>query len=321
MKQYLDLMKKIKDDGVLKPNRTGVDTYALFGEALKFNLQDGFPLVTTKRIHLKSVIHELLWFLGCHMKDERYSNLPMTNIKYLTDNGVSIWNEWADSEGNLGKVYGYQWTHWEKFIEVENGLYKKTYINQIDELINKLINKPEDRRMMVTAWNPAQLDEMNLPPCHYGFQCYSVLLSGEKRRELFKKWIQENKTDDTGMSVDDAMEHFNFPKRELHLAYNQRSNDYMLGNPFNFASYAFLTYMLAHVTNHVVGGLTTFMGDVHLYVNHFEYINEQLTRTPRPLPQLKIKRKVDSIYDFKYEDFEIVGYDPYPNWKNVPIAV
>lgn len=321
MKQYLDLMKKIKDNGTLKRNRTGVDTKALFGEMLKFDLKEGFPLLTTKKLHMKSVIYELLWFLGNHMKDEKYKDLPKTNIKFLTDNGVTIWNEWADSNGDLGKVYGYQWTNWEKFKENPDGTITKSYLNQIDDVIYKLINNPEDRRMKVTAWNPAQLDEMNLPPCHTDFQVYSDPMTNLERINSFNEYVKLYGLDVSGMSTEQAMEHYNYPKRKLSLLWHQRSNDYLLGSPFNIASYALLTYMLAQVTNHTVNELTYFMGDVHLYVNHFEYVNEQLERIPRQLPRIKINRDIKNIYDFKYEDFEIIEYNPYPNWKNVPIAV
>jgi thymidylate synthase len=326
MKQYLDLLRDIKENGVLQENRTGTDSISVFGRQIRFNLEDGFPLLTTKKLHTKSIIYELLWFLGIHMKDERYKDLPLTNIKYLKDNGVSIWDEWADKDGNLGKIYGYQWTNWDKYKYVKtfgSSDYdiKNSPINQIDNIIDQLKNNPNSRRIIVSAWNPGQLDEMNLPPCHYGFQCDSVKM---KDSERYMKWIEYQKIhrlEDTGMSAEAAMDHYNFPTRKLSLMWNQRSCDTFLGIPYNIASYAFLTHMLAMVTNHIPYEVIGNLGNTHLYMNHMEYVNKQLEREIKQLPTLKINRKVTDIYDFKFEDFEIIDYDPYPNWKNVPIAV
>lgn len=317
MKQYLDLLRDIKENGIQKTNRTGTDTISVFGRQIRFNIEDGvIPLLTTKKIHTKSVIHELLWFLGNHMKMYEYKNLPMTNTRYLTDNGVSIWNEWADENGDLGKIYGYQWTKWNKI----NVLGQTEYINQIDNLINDLINNPDSRRLMVTAWNPSQLYEMNLPPCHYGFQCYSVEMDENER---FMKFIRfkEGKPFKLDGNLMTAMDKEGFPRRKLSLMWNQRSVDTFLGLPFNIASYSILTYMLAMVTNHYPHEVIGNLGDTHLYVDHIKYVDEQLQRKPKNLPQIVINRKVSNIYDFKFEDFKIVNYDPFPNWKGVPIAV
>jgi len=245
----------------------------------------------------------------------------LTNVKYLKDNGVSIWDEWADKDGNLGKVYGYQWTNWDVINYVEHGQSEKYFINQIDNIIDQLKNNPNSRRIIVSAWNPGQLNEMNLPPCHYGFQCDSVKM---KDSERYIKWIEYkkiNRIEDSGMSSEDAMKHYNFPTRKLSLMWNQRSCDTFLGIPYNIASYAFLTHMLAMVTNHIPYEVIGNLGNTHLYMNHMEYVNKQLEREIKQLPTLKINRKVTDIYDFKFEDFEIIDYDPYPNWKNVPIAV
>jgi len=321
MKQYLDLLRDIKENGILQENRTGTDSISVFGRQIRFNLEDGFPLLTTKKLHTKSIIYELLWFLGIHMKDERYKDLLLTNVKYLKDNGVSIWDEWADKDGNLGKVYGYQWTNWDVINYVEHGQSEKYFINQIDNIIDQLKNNPNSRRIIVSAWNPGQLNEMNLPPCHYGFQCDSVKM---KDSERYIKWIEYkkiNRIEDSGMSSEDAMKHYNFPTRKLSLMWNQRSCDTFLGIPYNIASYAFLTHMLAMVTNHIPYEVIGNLGNTHLYMNHMEYVNKQLEREIKQLPTLKINRKVTDIYDFKFEDFEIIDYDPYPNWKNVPIAV
>lgn len=253
MKQYLDLLQDILDNGVDKADRTGTGTRSVFGRQMRFDLSKGFPLMTTKKIHLKSVIHELLWFI----KGD-------TNIKYLQDNGVRIWNEWADENGNLGPVYGSQWRNW-------NG----DGIDQLKILIDTLKNNPNDRRMIVTAWNPSKINEMALPPCHMTFQFY----------------VANNK---------------------LSCMLYQRSCDMFLGVPFNIASYALLTQMLAHICGFELGEFVHTLGDTHIYFNHMEQVKEQLSREPKSLPQMIIKRKVDSIDDFKYEDFEIINYDPYP---------
>ena len=244
-------------------DRTGTGTISAFGLQSRYPLADGFPLVTTKKLHLRSIIHELLWFLSGD-----------TNIGYLKDNGVSIWDEWADENGDLGPVYGHQWRHWPG---------RKGEIDQIATLLDQIENTPDSRRMIVSAWNPADVPDMALPPCHTLWQ---VRIAGGK----------------------------------LHLQLYQRSADMFLGVPFNIASYALLQHMLAHVTGYAVGDFVHTMGDAHIYSNHMEQVRTQLSRSPKPLPQLRISRKVTSLFDFKYEDFEISGYDPDPAIR-APVAV
>ncbi|MBS1487025.1 MAG: thymidylate synthase [Bacteroidetes bacterium] len=264
MQPYLDLMKDILENGSTKTDRTGTGTKSVFGRQLRFNLSDGFPLVTTKKLHLRSIIYELLWFLRGD-----------TNIKYLKDNGVSIWDEWADKNGNLGPVYGSQWRSW----PAPDG----RKIDQIAHVIHQLKTKPDSRRHIVSAWNPAEVDNMALPPCHALFQFY---VADEK----------------------------------LSCQLYQRSADYFLGVPFNIASYALLTEMVAQQCNLKSGEFIWTGGDVHLYANHFEQARIQLQRKPFPLPQLVIKRKPDSLFDYQFEDFEIVNYQSHPGIK-APIAV
>ena len=269
MKQYLDLVKHVLKNGNYKGDRTGTGTKSVFGYQMRFDLNDGFPLVTTKKLHLKSIIYELLWFINGE-----------TNIKYLRDNGVKIWDAWADESGNLGPVYGSQWRNW-----------NNEKIDQISQLIDLIKNNPDSRRMLVSAWNPSVLPDtkksfsqnvMNgkaaLPPCHAFFQFY----------------VSNNK---------------------LSCQLYQRSADIFLGVPFNIASYALFTHMIAHVCNLDVGDFVHTFGDAHIYSNHAEQIELQLSRTPRKLPKLNIKRKVGSIFDFKFEDFEIINYDPHPHIK------
>ena len=269
MKQYLDLVKHVLKNGDYKGDRTGTGTKSVFGYQMRFDLNDGFPLVTTKKLHLKSIIHELLWFINGE-----------TNIKYLKENGVKIWDAWADESGNLGPVYGSQWRNW-----------NNEKIDQISQLIDLIKNNPESRRMLVSAWNPSVLPDtkksfsenvMNgkaaLPPCHAFFQFY----------------VSNNK---------------------LSCQLYQRSADIFLGVPFNIASYALFTHMIAHVCNLDVGDFVHTFGDAHIYSNHTEQIELQLSREPRKLPTLNIKRKVGSIFDFKFEDFEIINYDPHPHIK------
>lgn len=257
MKQYLDLLQRIKTEGVRKDDRTGTGTVSVFGHQMRFNLEDGFPLVTTKKLHLKSIIHELLWFL----KGD-------TNVKYLQENGVRIWNEWADEDGNLGHIYGYQWRSWPK--------YDGGFIDQISEAVDMIKNNPDSRRIIVNAWNVADLDNMNLPPCHMFFQFY----------------------------VADG---------RLSLQMYQRSADTFLGVPFNIASYALLLQMMAQVTGLKAGDFIHTIGDAHIYLNHLEQVDLQLTRTPRPLPVMKINPDVKDIFSFKYEDFQLENYDPWPH--------
>ena len=257
MKQYLDLLNRIMTEGVQKEDRTGTGTISVFGHQMRFNLEDGFPLLTTKKLHLKSIIHELLWFLQGD-----------TNVKYLQENGVRIWNEWADENGDLGHIYGYQWRSWPD--------YNGGHIDQISEVIDQIKNNPDSRRIIVNAWNVADLGNMNLPPCHMFFQFY----------------VADGK---------------------LSLQMYQRSADTFLGVPFNIASYALLLMMMAQVTGLKPGEFIHTTGDTHLYVNHLEQVKLQLTREPRSLPTMKINPEVKSIFDFKYEDFELVDYDPHPH--------
>ena len=261
MKQYLDLLRRIKEEGVIKTDRTGTGTKSVFGHQMRFNLADGFPLVTTKKCHLKSIIHELLWFL----KGD-------TNIKYLQENGVRIWNEWADENGDLGHVYGYQWRSWPD--------YKGGHIDQISQVIEQIKNNPDSRRLLVSAWNVAEVDEMALPPCHLLFQFY--VADGRLSLQLY-----------------------------------QRSADCFLGVPFNIASYSLLLLMVAQVCGLEPGEFVHTTGDTHLYLNHMEQTDLQLTREPRPLPQMRLNPEVKNIFDFKYEDFELLNYDPHPHIKGV----
>ncbi len=264
MQQYLDLMRHVRDNGVRKEDRTGTGTVSLFGHQMRFNLADGFPAVTTKKLHLRSIIHELLWFLQGD-----------TNIKYLKDNGVRIWDDWADEKGDLGPVYGYQWRSW----PAPNG----GSIDQISNLIEQIRNNPDSRRLMVTAWNPAYVDQMALPPCHCLFQFY--VAEGKLSCQLY-----------------------------------QRSADIFLGVPFNIASYALLTLMIAQVTGLQPGEFIHTFGDAHLYLNHLEQVELQLSREPYPLPTMKLNPAIDSLFDFTYDDFELVDYQSHPHIK-APVAV
>ena len=259
MKQYLDLLDRILTEGIKKEDRTGTGTISVFGNQMRFNLEDGFPLLTTKKLHLKSIIYELLWFLRGD-----------TNIKYLKDHGVSIWDEWADENGELGPVYGHQWRSWPD----ENG----GTIDQIQNVVNQIKNNPDSRRMIVSAWNVAEVERMALPPCHTMFQFY--VANGRLSLQLY-----------------------------------QRSADTFLGVPFNIASYALLLQMMAQVTGLKAGDFIHTTGDTHLYLNHIEQAKLQLTRAPRPLPRMVINPDVKDIFDFKYEDFQLEGYDPWPHIK------
>ena len=259
MKQYLELLNHILTTGTDKEDRTGTGTRSVFGYQMRFNLSEGFPLLTTKKLHLKSIIHELLWFL----KGD-------TNVKYLQDNGVRIWNEWADENGDLGHIYGYQWRSWPA--------YDGTYIDQISDAIDQIKNNPSSRRIIVSAWNVGDIPSMKLPPCHAFFQFY--VADGKLSLQLY-----------------------------------QRSADTFLGVPFNIASYALLLMMVAQVTGLEAGDFVHTMGDTHLYKNHFEQAQLQLTREPRKLPRMVINPEVKSIFDFKYEDFQLVDYDPHPHIK------
>ena len=264
MKEYLKLLEHVKLNGQKKEDRTGTGTLSVFGYQMRFNLNDGFPLLTTKKVHLKSVIYELLWFLSGD-----------TNIKYLKDNNVSIWDEWADENGNLGPVYGHQWRSW----PTSEG----KQIDQISNLITQIKKNPDSRRLIVSAWNVGEINKMKLPPCHCFFQFY--VADGRLSCQLY-----------------------------------QRSADIFLGVPFNIASYALLTQMIAHVCDLKYGEFIHTLGDAHIYMNHIDQVNEQLSRKPKKLPKIKINPSVKNIFNFKYEDFSLEEYDPYPLIK-APVAV
>ena len=264
MRQYLEFMRHVKEHGAVKTDRTGTGTLSVFGYQMRFDLQEGFPLLTTKKVHLKSIIHELLWFLQ-----------GSTNIAYLKEHGVTIWDEWADANGNLGPVYGYQWRSW----PAPNG----EHIDQIAQVMDQIRHNPDSRRMIVSAWNVADVPNMKLPPCHALFQFY--VAGGKVSCQLY-----------------------------------QRSADIFLGVPFNIASYAILTHMMAQQAGLEVGDFVWTGGDCHLYSNHLEQVELQLSRETRKLPRLEIKRRPDSLFDYRFEDFEVVGYDPHPAIK-APVAV
>lgn len=257
MRQYLDLLHRILDEGIHKEDRTGTGTISTFGHQMRFDLSEGFPLLTTKRLHLKSIIHELLWFLQGD-----------TNVHYLQENGVRIWNEWADENGELGPIYGYQWRSWPD--------YQGRHIDQVKEVLRQLREEPDSRRIIISAWNVGQLPEMHLPPCH----CFMQFYVAEGR---------------------------------LSLQLYQRSADSFLGVPFNIASYALLLQMIAHVTGLKPGDFVHTLGDAHIYTNHLEQVRLQLSREPRPLPQMILNPDVTDLFSFKYEDFSLENYDPHPH--------
>lgn len=257
MRQYQDLLRLILDEGVTKGDRTGTGTKSIFGHQMRFDLANGFPLLTTKKLHLRSIIYELLWFLSGD-----------TNVHYLQEHGVRIWNEWADPDGELGHIYGYQWRSWPD--------YNGGHIDQISEVVRQIKEVPDSRRLLVSAWNVADLERMNLPPCHILFQFY----------------VAEGR---------------------LSLQLYQRSADTFLGMPFNIASYALLLLMTAQVTGLTAGDFIYTTGDTHLYLNHLEQARLQLTRTPRTLPHMRLNPEVKSLFDFRFEDFELEGYDPWPH--------
>lgn len=261
MKQYLDLLRRIITEGVKKEDRTGTGTLSVFGHQMRFNMADGFPLLTTKKLHLKSIIYELLWFLNGD-----------TNVKYLQEHGVRIWNEWADENGDLGPIYGHQWRSWPD--------YKGGAIDQIKNVLEQIKNTPDSRRMLVSAWNPAEVENMALPPCHCLFQFY--VASGKLSLQLY-----------------------------------QRSADTFLGVPFNIASYALLLQMMAQVTGLEAGEFIHTTGDTHLYLNHLDQVELQLTRTPRPLPKMNINPDIKDLFSFNYEDFQLEDYDPYPHISGI----
>lgn len=292
---YINLVQDVLKSGVRKTDRTGVGTIAVFGRMMRFNLSDGtIPLLTTKKMHLPSIIHELLWYLQ-----------GTGNIKYLQENGVRIWNEWADENGELGPVYGVQWRNW-------NG----DGVDQIANLIHDLKTNPDSRRLMVSAWNPGKLKEMALPPCHFEFQVITHELTMKERvyaasDTFFVDDILESSPDE----IESVLDANNIPKRRLSLLLNMRSNDVGLGNPFNIAQYSILMRMLCHVVNMVPGDFIYSGGDVHIYTNHLDALREQIKRVPYPSPKLEFTRKVTNIDDFKFEDFRIVGYESHPGIK------
>lgn len=261
MKQYLDLLKRVLNEGVEKDDRTGTGTLSVFGHQMRFNMDDGFPLLTTKKLHLKSIIYELLWFL----KGD-------TNVKYLQNNGVRIWNEWAGEDGELGHIYGYQWRSWPD--------YNGGHIDQIEEVINMIKTNPGSRRMIVSSWNVADLPNMNLPPCHCFFQFY--VANGKLSLQLY-----------------------------------QRSADIFLGVPFNVASYSLLLKMVAQVTGLKEGDFVYTLGDAHIYKNHLEQVNLQLTRDPKKLPTMELNKDIKNIFDFKFEDFKLIDYESHPHIKGI----
>lgn len=344
MKQYLALMQDILDNGVVKKDRTGVGTLSVFGRQLRFDLKEGFPLVTTKKVHLKSIIHELLWFLNGN-----------TNVKYLQENGVRIWNEWANAEGELGPVYGKQWREWRdcKVVEChdvgrtqqlmqrgykyignmkEDGttylVYEKAH-DQISKVIQQLREDPDSRRIIVSAWNVSDLDDMALNPCHNYFQFYTTEMTLLERLD----WYEVNEPEkfanaplinhediDSEERLHEILDREDIPRRKLSCFFLMRSNDVFLGLPFNIASYALLTHIVAQQLNMVPDELVYSGVDVHLYSNHLEQAKLQLTREPYSLSKLVIKRKPDSIFDYKYEDFELIGYQAHPHIA-APVAV
>lgn len=292
MKQYLDLLSKVLTTGHEKTDRTGTGTISSFGHQVVYNLEDGFPLVTTKFVRFESIIHELLWFLDGD-----------TNIKYLTDNNVHIWDEWADKDGNLGPVYGHQW---------RNGK-----VDQIANVMDQLINNPDSRRIIVSAWNVAEIDEMALPPCHTLFQFYTRELTLEERIKELNKIINVDGAED---NLVDLLDQYDIPKRAISCQLYQRSADLFLGVPYNIASYSALTMMIAHQLNFKPEQFVHTLGDAHIYNNHIEQVTTQLTRIPHKLPQLKFNRKPESIFDYTIEDFDLVNYTHDPFIK-APVAV
>ena len=275
VRAYHDLLELVLEKGEERTDRTGTGTLSIFGAQARFDLREKFPLLTTKKLHLKSIIHELLWFLRGD-----------TNVRYLNDHGVTIWDEWANESGDLGRVYGAQWRDWRG----ENGVR----VDQIEKVISQIQSNPDSRRLMVSAWNPAEIEQMALPPCHVLFQFY----------------VSASRTDSSGGEQNG----------ELSCQLYQRSADLFLGVPFNIASYALLTLMMARVTNLRPGDFVHTFGDLHLYKNHLEQAREQLTRSFRPLPQMQLNPAIKNIHDFQFEDFELIGYDPHPSIK-APIAV
>ena len=338
MKRYLWLLEAAKNYGTLKEDRTGVGTISMFGPQVKFDLRDGFPLLTTKKVHVKSVVHELLWFLQGD-----------TNIKYLKDNGVSIWDEWADENGDLGPVYGKQWRSWPlqdpcdecsgtgRLYEAEPGDTGcrewpcpvcggegSRSIDQLAEVVHTLKTNPDSRRVLVSAWNPAEVEDMALPPCHVMFQFYSRPMPQAERMTWAYTHLKPSQIKElqgcASIALDGLLQELEVPKRELSCKLYQRSADLFLGVPFNIASYALLTHMVAAQTGHAVGMFVHTFGDLHIYRNHLEQVEEQLYREPRGLPRLSLNPNVKSLFDYTFEDIRFHGYDPAPAIK-APVAV
>lgn len=321
--KYKHLIQRILDEGITKQDRTGTGTKSIFGTSIEHNImKDGFPLLTTKKLHFKSIAHELLWFL----KGD-------TNIKYLTDNGVTIWNEWADANGNLGPVYGKQWVSWKEFVPyniTENNCQVATRVfNQIQYIIDQLKTNPDNRRLLVSAWNVGELSQMALPPCHYSFQFYTRELSINERAKLLSDKLNKEiiKTSLHGegqfeIEVTKDADAFGIPKRAISILWNQRSVDTFLGLPYNIASYALLLSMVGHCVNMIPERVVGNLGDTHLYLNHIDQAKEQISRDcfKYKLPTLKINTKETDIFKIKYEDLILENYQAFPNIK-APIAI
>lgn len=355
MEQYVNLITKIIEEGKEKKDRTGTGTVSIFGHQSVYKMEDGFPLLTLKKTWFPGVAHELIWFLGNHAKLEQYKSLPATNIKYLTDNKVNIWNEWADKNGNLGPVYGEQWTNWvsEKTFELKDteidliafeDKSRRKSINQLQKAIDRLKSNPEDRGIIVSAWNVGELDKMALRPCHTIFQFYTEEMTTEERNLWFdKNWGYGGKKDGKNNWKDFELDQQNVPKYKLSLQLYQRSADTFLGVPFNIASYSLMLHMVAQVTNMIPDKFVHTFGDAHIYSNHKDQVNEFLNRThsrdpvdywttPKEassligndfgpkLPTIKLNTKIKNIFDFQFEDIELVDYKPLKN-ISAPIAI
>ncbi len=321
MRQYHDLLERIAKEGVDKEDRTGTGTRSVFGHQMRFDLSEGFPLVTTKKVHFKSVVHELLWFIAGD-----------TNVKYLQDNGVRIWNEWADERGDLGPVYGEQWRSWKGMQEKYDDGFGE--IDQLADVQETLRTNPDSRRMIVSAWNPADIPDMALPPCHLLFQFYSVRLPSKDLCKALRENAESTSFEEgvepstewrvsfarktmnlSGPELEDMCRAVGIPMRKLSCQLYLRSNDIFLGCPFNIASYALLICMMSQTTGHVPGELVYTIGDAHTYSNHTDQVQTQLARDFRKLPAIELNPDVTSIFDFSYDDIKLVGYNPHPGIK------